>query len=238
MKSVVMVTTDKCYQNNGWYWGYRENEPMGGDDPYSSSKGCAELVTHAMRHSYFHPGDYQKHGVAIASARAGNAIGGGDWSSDRLITDIFAGLIAGKKIEIRNPNATRPWQYVLEPLRGYLMLAKKLYEEGPKFSEGWNFGPDDSDSKPVSYIIERLIHLWGEDGVSWCLDGEEQPHEAPYLKLDCSKSKARLSWTPHWSIDQALEATVAWYKSYQEDPENLKTFTLSQIENYHQIAEI
>lgn len=230
VKAVVNVTTDKCYENREWVWGYRENEAMGGFDPYSSSKGCAELVTAAYRNSYFHPDKYPTHGVAIASGRAGNVIGGGDWADDRLIPDIMRAITQSKPVNIRNPHATRPWQHVLEPLSGYLVLAQKLFEEGAAYAEGWNFGPNDEDAKPVQWIVERLTSTWGENA-SWTLDGKEHPHEAHYLKLDCSKAKARLDWHPRWHLEDALGAIIDWHRAYR-DCKEMKTLTLSQIQQY------
>ena len=230
VKAVVNVTTDKCYENREWAWGYRENEPMGGYDPYSSSKGCAELVTAAYRNSYFHPEKYKEHGVAIASGRAGNVTGGGDWASDRLIPDIMRAITQGKPVNIRNLHAIRPWQHVLEPLSGYLLLAQKLYEEGVTYAEGWNFGPNDEDAKPVQWIVEKLTQAWGE-GASWVLDVRDHPHEAHYLKLDCSKAKSRLDWHPRWHLDEALGAIVDWQRAYQ-DGKAIKAFTLEQIQCY------
>lgn len=230
VKAVVNVTSDKCYENREWAWGYRENEALGGFDPYSSSKGCAELVTAAYRNSYFHPEKYQAHGVAIASGRAGNVIGGGDWAEDRLIPDMMRAITQGQPVSIRNPDSIRPWQHVLEPLSGYLLLAQKLYEEGAGFAEGWNFGPNDDDTKPVQWIVERLTKDWG-DGAKWELDGSEHPHEAHYLKLDCSKAKARLNWAPKWSLEEALSKITDWQKKYQSG-KNMKEVTLQQIELY------
>jgi CDP-glucose 4,6-dehydratase len=230
VKAVVNVTSDKCYENREWDWGYRENEAMGGFDPYSNSKGCAELVTSAYRNSYFHADKYQEHGVALASGRAGNVIGGGDWAEDRLIPDVMRAITQGKPVSIRNPHSIRPWQHVLEPLSGYLLLAQNLYEKGPNYAEGWNFGPSDDDAKPVSWILERLIKLWGQ-GASWSLDGGEHPHEAHYLKLDCSKAKARLAWHPKWNLEEALEKIVDWQKSYQLGLD-MKLITLGQIDAY------
>jgi CDP-glucose 4,6-dehydratase len=230
VKAVVNVTSDKCYENREWAWGYRENEAMGGYDPYSNSKGCAELVTAAYRNSYFHPDKYSQHGVAIASGRAGNVIGGGDWAEDRLIPDIMRAIAQGSPVNIRNPHAIRPWQHVLEPLSGYLLLAQKLYEEGVVYAEGWNFGPNDEDAKPVQWIVESLTEIWG-DGASWGLDKAEHPHEAHYLKLDCSKAKARLKWAPRWRLGQALDKIAEWHKKYQHG-DNMKAITLQQIELY------
>ena len=185
---VVNVTSDKCYANREWVWGYRENEPMGGRDPYSNSKGCAELVTTAYRESFFPPAAFERHGVAVASARAGNAIGGGDWTSDQLIPDLMRAFLAGQPCLIRNPSAIRPWQFVLEPLRGYLMLAERLAEDASRFACGWNFGPADADAKPVSWIADELARSWG-NGASWTRDAEAHPREAHFLKLDASKAR-------------------------------------------------
>lgn len=230
VKAVVNVTTDKCYENREWAWGYRENEAMGGYDPYSSSKGCAELVTAAYRNSYFHSDKYKEHGVAIASARAGNVIGGGDWADDRLIPDIMRAISASEPVNIRNPHAIRPWQHVLEPLAGYLVLAQKLCEEGAACAEGWNFGPNDEDAKPVQWIVEKLTRSWG-DGASWVVDGSEHPHEAHYLKLDCSKAKSRLNWHPRWNLEEALAAIVEWQRAYR-DGKAIKSITMEQIRRY------
>jgi len=230
VKVVVNVTSDKCYENREWVWGYRENEAMGGYDPYSNSKGCAELVTAAYRNSYFHPEQYMKHGVAIATGRAGNVIGGGDWADDRLIPDIMRAITQGKPVYIRNPHAIRPWQHVLEPLSGYLVLAQKLHEEGAAYAEGWNFGPNDQDAKPVQWIAEKLTKAWG-DGASWALDGGDHPHEAHYLKLDCSKAKARLDWHPRWHLDEALSAIINWQRAYR-DGADMRDATIRQINAY------
>ena len=230
IKAVVNITSDKCYENREWVWGYRENEAMGGYDPYSSSKGCAELVASAYRNSYFHPDKYQQHGVAIASARAGNVIGGGDWAGDRLIPDILRAIVQGAPVHIRSPHAIRPWQHVLEPLSGYLQLAQKLYTEGTAYAEGWNFGPNEEDAKPVQWIVEQLTTAWGE-GASWKLDGGEHPHEAHYLKLDCSKAKTRLDWQPRWRLDETLEKIVEWHSDYQQG-KNMHAATLKQIDTY------
>lgn len=229
-RAVVNVTSDKCYVNREWLWGYRENEPMGGDDPYSSSKGCAELVTAAYRASFFAPTDYAQHGVALASARAGNVIGGGDWAEDRLMPDIIRAFQAGRLVTIRHPDAVRPWQHVLEPLSGYLLLAERLWTEGPAYAEGWNFGSREEDAQPVRWLVERLAALWGE-GADWRQDGDPYPHEANYLKLDCAKAKVRLNWTPRWNLERALAETVAWYRAHQAG-ENLQAVTLAQIESY------
>jgi CDP-glucose 4,6-dehydratase len=213
VRAVVNVTTDKCYENKEWLWGYRENEPMGGYDPYSNSKGCSELVTSSFRDSFFNPSDYgTTHQVALASARAGNVIGGGDWAEDRLIPDFIRAINKGEKVKIRSPYAIRPWQHVLEPLTGYLMLGAKLLTDGCKYAEGWNFGPDDADAKPVEWIIGEICSLWGENA-SYEIDTNPQPHEATYLKLDCSKAKTRLRWQPKWDINTAIKNIVEWTKA-------------------------
>lgn len=230
VKAVVNITSDKCYENREWEWGYRENEAMGGFDPYSSSKGCAELVASAYRNSYFHPDKFQQHGVAIASARAGNVIGGGDWAGDRLIPDILRAITEGRPVNIRNPHAIRPWQHVLEPLSGYLQLAQKLYEEGAAYADGWNFGPNDEDAKPVQWIVEKLTQSWGE-GASWMLDAGEHPHEAHYLKLDCSKAKSRLDWHPKWHLEHTLGAIIEWHRAHR-DGKDMRALSLKQIQQY------
>jgi CDP-glucose 4,6-dehydratase len=230
VRAVVNVTSDKCYENKEWAWGYRENEPMGGYDPYSNSKGCAELVTSAYRSSYFNPAKYAEHGVALASGRAGNVIGGGDWAQDRLIPDMLRAISKAQPVQIRNPEAIRPWQHVLEPLSGYLMLAERLCKDGAAFAEGFNFGPADTDAKPVSWIIERLTSRWG-DGAAWQLEGTPQPHEATYLKLDCSKAHARLGWHPRWAIGQTIDQIVAWHRAYDVG-QDMRRLTLSQIQDY------
>jgi CDP-glucose 4,6-dehydratase len=231
VRAVVNVTSDKCYENREWVWGYRESEAMGGYDPYSSSKGCAELVTSAYRNSYFHPDKYQTHGVAIASARAGNVIGGGDWAGDRLIPDIVRAIMQGKPVNIRSPYAIRPWQHVLDPLSGYLVLAQRLFEDGTGYAEGWNFGPNDEDAKPVQWIVDKLTQAWGE-GASWMPDGNEHPHEAHYLKLDCSKAKMRLDWHPRWHLQDALETIIEWHRAHR-DGKGMRDLTLRQINAYN-----
>ena len=230
VRAIVNVTTDKCYENKEWVWGYRENEPMGGSDPYSSSKGCAELVTAAYRNSFFNSLEFNVHQVSLATARAGNVIGGGDWAKDRLIPDILRAIQSGENVNIRNPNATRPWQYVLEPLSGYLALAEKLYTQGPAFSEAFNFGPDEEDTKSVRWIVEKLTQQWGV-GAIWKQDHEEHPYEAHHLKLDCSKSKMLLNWQPRWTLSQALENIIAWHNSYQ-DGDDMYQISLMQIASF------
>ncbi len=233
IKAVVNVTTDKCYENREWNWGYRENEPLGGYDPYSNSKGCSELVTSAYRNSFFNTNDYSKHGVALASARAGNVIGGGDWADDRLIPDFIRAITKNDVVSIRSPYSIRPWQHVFEPLSGYLMLAEQLYTSGPRFAEAWNFGPDDADARNVGWISKKFSELWGT-GFSLIIDKDTQPHEAKYLKLDCSKAKAELGWSPKWDIEKALETTVEWYKTWLSKGDVLK-LSISQIKEYFSI---
>lgn len=230
VRAVVNVTTDKVYENREWVWGYRENEPFGGYDPYSNSKGCSELVTAAYRSSYFNPARFDEHRVALASARAGNVIGGGDWATDRLVPDCIQALLSGRPVLIRNPHAIRPWQHVLEPLSGYLLLARRLYKEGALFAGGWNFGPPEEDARPVQWLVERLCALWGE-GAVWELDKGDHPHEAHYLKLDCSKARAELGWRPRWGLERALERIVDWSRVYR-DQGNLGDVCLAQIEEY------
>lgn len=234
VKAVVNVTTDKCYENKEWAWGYRENEPMGGFDPYSNSKGCSELVSAAYRSSFFNPARHALHGVALATARAGNVIGGGDWAKDRLIPDILAAFEAGKQVPIRNPHATRPWQHVLEPLRGYLTLAERLYTDGPAFAEGWNLGPHSDDAKPVEWITRHMARRWGE-GAAWQVDAGEHPHEANYLKLDISKAAQRLPWHPVLRLDGALGLIVDWARARQRGAD-MRAFTQQQIADYQALA--
>lgn len=222
---VVNVTTDKCYENKEWAWGYREDEPMGGFDPYSSSKGCSELVTSAYRRSYF-----SQTGIALASARAGNVIGGGDWAEDRLVPDILRAFEKSHPVVIRNPYSTRPWQHVLEPLSGYLALAEKLWYEPSIYAGGWNFGPVDEDAQPVQWIVERLCSAWGQ-GARWALDGENHPHEAGYLKLDISKARHQMGWAPTWALGVALSKIVEWHKVYLAGGD-LRSLTESQIQNF------
>jgi len=230
IRAVLNVTSDKCYENKEWAWGYRENEPMGGYDPYSNSKACAELVTSAYRNSYFNPGKYKEHGVALASGRAGNVIGGGDWALDRLIPDMLRAIGNGEAVKIRSPHSIRPWQHVLEPLSGYLTLAEHLYQHGAAYAEGFNFGPNDTDAKPVEWIIERLCQTWGK-GASWTLDGQPQPHEATYLKLDCSKARSRLNWQPRWSLEQTIGKIVEWHQA-KDQGADMRAMTLAQIIAY------
>ena len=230
VRVVIVVTSDKCYENRERVAGYREDEPMGGYDPYSSSKGCAELVTAAYRRSYFSDGPAARREVAVASVRAGNVIGGGDWAKDRLVPDAINAFMVGRRVLIRNPAAIRPWQHVLEPLHGYLALAERLWRDGSTFAEAWNFGPADEDAKPVSWIVERLAHAWG-DRAGWNPDSTSQPHEAGRLNLDCSKARMRLNWSPRLDLPQALDWIVGWYQAYAKK-EDMRRFTLAQISRY------
>lgn len=234
-EALVVVTSDKCYENREWHWAYREDEAMGGYDPYSSSKGCAELVASAYRRSFFTPADGSHRVCRIGSARAGNVIGGGDWSVDRLVPDMIRSLSDGTSIEIRSPGSVRPWQHVLEPLSGYIRLAECLVSpQGGSYAEGWNFGPAEEDCRPVSYLVERVTKAWGE-GARWHLSEKPQPHEAHFLKVDSSKSRARLDWNRRMSLDRALEWTVEWYRR-QRAGEEAQRLTLEQIERYEQLA--
>jgi CDP-glucose 4,6-dehydratase len=232
VQAAIIVTTDKCYENSGNPRAYRETDRLGGADPYSSSKACAELVTEALRKCFFAaPKSPTKAGVA--SARAGNVIGGGDWAADRLIPDVVRGALQGRDSFIRNPRAVRPWQHVLDPLCGYLTLAEKLCENPEQFSSAWNFGPDSSEAVPVSILLERLSELWGP-GISWRTDERPHPHEEPYLNLDCAKAKAELGWEPKCNLNSALKATVEWYKTYQSH-QNLRALCNEQIRSYQNV---
>ncbi len=232
VKVALIITSDKCYKNREWVWGYRENDPMGGHDPYSSSKGCAELVTSAYRNSYFSQKNSEKENIAVASARAGNVIGGGDWGDDRLIPDIIKAVMDNQSVKIRNPEAVRPWQHVLDPLNGYLCLIEKLYENGSKHSSGWNFGPDIKGAKSVFWITSQISRIW-DDKVNWVKDfGENKnPHEANYLKLDCSKANSILGWKSKLDILQSLKMVVEWYKHYINHCD-MREFTESQIDKF------
>jgi CDP-glucose 4,6-dehydratase len=234
VKAVVNITTDKCYENREWVWGYRENEPMGGHDPYSNSKGCAELVSSSYRSSFFNANNHGQHGVALATGRAGNVIGGGDWAQDRLIPDILGAFELGKRVLIRNPHSVRPWQHVLEPLRGYLTLAECLFEHGPAFAEGWNFGPNDEDARPVAWIVAQMAAMWAEDA-QWQFDDGENPHEANYLKLDISKARSRLGWHPALHLNDALKLVIDWSKQRQAGAD-MRQVTLGQIHAYHALT--
>lgn len=216
VKAIVNITSDKAYENKEWLWGYRENDPMGGYDPYSSSKGCAELLTSSYRNSYFNPYEYaQSHTTLLASCRAGNVIGGGDWAHDRLMTDIILSVSQGEKVSIRNPNATRPWQHVLEPLSGYLAIGQKLLEEKVEFGEAWNFGPSDEGSISVEEVVQNVKKHW--DKIDYEINRDpNQRHEANLLKLDCSKAHSRLQWKEVWDSRTTFEKTVTWYKTWYE----------------------
>jgi len=230
VRVIINVTSDKCYQNQEWVWGYRENDPMGGQDPYSSSKGCAELITAAYTKSYFNPDHYEKHGVSVASVRSGNVIGGGDWAEDRLLPDCMKALLENRPIVIRYPDAVRPWQHVLEPLFGYLVLGQHLYGDGPTFAGPWNFGPEDESGKPVRWIVERIAEIWGGKA-SWEVDQSFHPYEAHTLKLDCSKAKLKLGWYPQWDLETGLKKTIEWFKAYRDRADMFIT-TISQIKDY------
>ena len=229
-KAVINVTTDKCYENREWQWGYRENDAMCGYDPYSNSKACSELVTSAYRSSFFNPVDYDRHGVGLASARSGNVIGGGDWAADRLIPDCVRSILKKEEIIIRNPLSIRPWQHVLEPLSGYIMLAEKLYEKGPRYAEAWNFGPNDQDAKDVEWIVKKICAKWGQN-LSYVIDKGEHPHEAHYLKLDCSKAKTELGWHQKWDLEQAIDRVVEWVQAFCKGAD-LVDVCQRQIEEY------
>ena len=236
VKAVVNVTTDKCYENREWVWGYRENDSLGGHDPYSNSKGCAELVSAGYRSSYFNVDTHAQHGVSLATARAGNVIGGGDWAPDRLIPDLLAAFEQDKPATIRNPNAVRPWQHVLEPLRGYLTLAERLYVNGPAYAQAWNFGPRDDDAKTVGWIARQMAGLWGE-GAQCQTDAGSHPHEAAHLKLDISKARSQLDWQPALSLTDALKLTIEWARQRQQG-RDIQHLTLAQIQTYQTMVAI
>ncbi len=224
LKAIVNITTDKCYENDGRSEGYKEDDPMGGYDPYSSSKGCAELIASSYRRSFL-----QEQGVGIASVRAGNVIGGGDWADDRLIPDILKSFEKNESVIIRNPKATRPWQHVLEPLSGYLILAEKLYKNQDKYAEGWNFGPNEKDIKPVDWILDKMISKWPDS--NWKLDRNSNPHEAGFLKLDISKAKSRLGWSPIWKLEHTLDKIISWQRSWLNE-EDMQIVCLAEINEY------
>ncbi|MDC3391610.1 CDP-glucose 4,6-dehydratase [Candidatus Thioglobus sp.] len=224
LKAIINITTDKCYENVGFDKSYKETDPMGGYDPYSSSKGCAELVASAYRSSFF-----DDLGIGIASVRAGNVIGGGDWADDRLIPDILRSFQMTKPVLIRNPKATRPWQHVLEPLSGYLVLAQRLYYNNKKYSDGWNFGPKEQDVKPVSWILDKMLADF--PGSSWGLDKDSNPHEAGFLKLDISKAEYKLGWRPLWKLSDTLNKIILWHNAWKND-EDMQAICLAEIEEY------
>ena len=224
IKVVLNVTSDKCYLNNGQKKAFKEDSPLGGYDPYSSSKACSEIVTAAYRSSYFN-----QLGIAVATARAGNVIGGGDWAEDRLVPDFIRSILKNEPLNVRNPGAIRPWQHVLEPLNGYLMLIEKLYENGLDYAEAWNFGPEAKDAKPVEWIVNKLCQRWGSGSCN--IDEGKHPHEAHYLKLDCSKAKARLKWRPKYDLNKALEKVIGWTRDYK-DGRDVRQTCFAQIEEY------
>ena len=231
VRAVINVTTDKCYGNKEWIWSYRENEPLGGFDPYSSSKTCSEVVTAAYRNSFFNPEEYKKHNVALASVRAGNVIGGGDWAKDRLIPDCIRAVMQKKKIVIRNPRAVRPWQHVLEPLTGYLMLAERLYKIGPQYGGAWNFGPNYDDPKPVAWIAERISSEFGATLALQKPSKMKKPHETSILRLDSTKARQVLGWVPKWGLEKAVDRTMIWYKTFM-DGQDMRKICDRQIEEY------
>ena len=224
VKAIVNITTDKCYENKEWLWPYRENDGLGGHDPYSASKACAEITASAYRDSFL-----AEAGIHLASVRAGNVIGGGDWATDRLIPDIFRAIDRNETLNIRSPNAVRPWQHVLEPLSGYLLLAEKLYEQGEEFSGAWNFGPNDGDTKPVSWIVDRLCAQI--PGSNWKTDNAKKPHEAALLKLDSTKAKTKLGWVPRWNLEVALKKTLEWHQAWRKG-DDMAALTIAQIQSY------
>jgi CDP-glucose 4,6-dehydratase len=231
VRAVVIVTSDKCYENKEWIWSYRENEPLGGFDPYSSSKACSEMVAAAYRNSFFNPEAYKTHRVALASARAGNVIGGGDWAKDRLIPDCIRAVMKKEKIIIRNPKAVRPWQHVFEPLTGYLMLAEKLYRKGPFFGEAWNFGPNDDDTKPVAWIAQKISGQFGAPLALQRTSERNGGHEASTLRLDSTKAQQVLGWHPKWGLERTVDRTMNWYKAYM-DGQDMRKISDQQIEEY------
>jgi CDP-glucose 4,6-dehydratase len=230
VKVVINVTSDKCYDNKEWPWGYRETDPMGGYDPYSCSKGCSELITNSFRNSYF-----QERNVQVASARAGNVIGGGDWAEDRLVPDIVKSLIKGQQPELRDPFAIRPWQHVLEPLSGYMMLAEAMWKHSGEYSEPWNFGPNDDQIITVGKLTDKLITLWGEN-LNFDYLKSDKLHESKLLRLDCSKAKHRLGWNQKLNLNETLLWTLNWYKTFFNNSSILRDFTLEQIENYEKLG--
>lgn len=230
VKAVVIVTSDKCYENNESFWGYRETDRLGGYDPYSNSKACQELVVSAYINSFFNTAEYDRHGVAIATARAGNVIGGGDFAQDRLVPDIIRNIIGGGQLTIRNPHAVRPWQHVMEPLQGYMMLAERLFLDGPAYSGPWNFGPNAESIKPVEWIVSRLLYHFGK-GADFELDANKNPHETGCLKLDSYKAKQQLGFSPRLDIDASLQWTANWVNEYINGTD-MYSYTLKQIREF------
>lgn len=228
VRTIINVTSDKCYENREWVWGYRECDPMGGYDPYSSSKGCSELVTAAWRRSFFNPNEFEKHKKSLSSARAGNVIGGGDWQKDRIIPDCIRALEENIPVKIRNPHAARPWQHVLEPLSGYLLLAYRMYTQPGEFCGAWNFGPNYNSAIPVGKIADMIVAQWGSG--RWVdVSINDEVHEANLLSLDISKAKSYLNWRPLWDVEKAIEKTVDWYKNYMINPYKI---CIKQIEEF------
>jgi len=234
VKAILNVTTDKCYEPDNSLKGHLETDRLGGYDPYSNSKACSELVTSSFRNFFFNPKEHQKHGISLASCRAGNVIGGGDWSKDRLIPDIMIGILNNKIIKIRNPDSTRPWQHVLDPLNGYLILAEKLWSSGAEFSEGWNFGPLENNEKSVKWIVDKLTEQWSKD-IKWNIDNSVNPHEENYLRLNSIKANSRLGWTPKLNLEQGLEWITKWYKQYEQN-NNMREITEQQIEKFQKLS--
>lgn len=234
VRSVVVVTTDKCYENREWVWGYRECDPLGGRDPYSASKAAAEIITAAYRDSFFPSSRHHEHQNAIATARAGNVIGGGDWAEDRLVPDILRALLAGRPIPVRNPLAVRPWQHVLEPLAGYLELARRLYLDGASFASAWNFGPPMDSARPVSWIVDYMLSRW-EGNEGWVSSDGGSLHEAHYLRLDCSKAIAELDWHPVLSLEAALDLVIEWHQARRRN-QTMYDFTVNQIREYARLV--
>nr|WP_246238900.1 MULTISPECIES: CDP-glucose 4,6-dehydratase [Paenibacillus] len=231
IRAGIIVTSDKCYENKEQIWGYRENDPMGGYDPYSSSKGCAEILTASYRNSFFNSSNYVVHQKAVATVRAGNVIGGGDWSEHRLVPDCISSLIANNKIEIRNPKSIRPWQHVIEPLHGYLILAEKLFSEGTTVAEGWNFGPDEHNALEVEYVVKMLIEKWNSPA-EYKVTSNSNVHEATYLKLDCSRARTLLQWHPKWNIDSTIQKVVEWTQAFINGEDMFKV-SQNQIKEYY-----
>ncbi len=234
VKAAVFITTDKVYENREWHWGYRETDRLGGHDPYSSSKACAELVIAAYRNSFFPPNELETHGVALAAARAGNVIGGGDWAVDRLIPDLVRGFVADEEVLIRSPYAIRPWQHVLEPVRGYLMLAERLLAREKDFASAWNFGPYDEDARPVEWIVKELAQRWSPTA-AWKIDQGHHVHEATYLKLDSARAHSLLDWQPTLDLSAALQLIVEWFKQWKAGS-NMQQITLQQIADYEVLS--
>lgn len=235
IRAVLNVTTDKCYENREWDWGYRENDALGGRDPYSNSKACSELITACYRQAFFSVETFPEHGVSVATARAGNVIGGGDWAAQRLVPDCMRSLLKSEPVPVRNPDSIRPWQHVLDPLCGYLTLAEKMVLGGPDFAESWNFGPAEENSKSVGWMVKKVCKLWGT-GAQYEIDTKcGNGHEAGLLRLDCSKTRNRLNWQPVWPISRALEKVVEWTKAYQQGAD-MRQITMSQIHEYERQA--